>query len=74
MKSLLKFLLLFSLIIVGKLVKEPLTGDIAVKRAAANELPVHMISFFSRQATLQGTALGDGKQWWLQEQAQVSNN
>ncbi|MBC6608509.1 hypothetical protein H8B13_16905 [Hymenobacter sp. BT188] len=78
MKSLLKFLLLFSLIIVGKLVKEPVAGDIAAKGAAKgaarNELPVHMISFFSRQATLQGTAQEDGKQWWLQEQAQVSNN
>ena len=74
MKSLLKFLLLFSLIIVGKLVKEPIAGDIAAKGAAANELPVHMISFFSRQATLQGTAQEDGKQWWLQEPVQVSNN
>ncbi len=74
MKSLLKFLLLFSLIIVGKLAKESSTGDIAAKRAAANELPVHTVSFFSRQATLQGTAPGDSKQWWLQEQAQVVNN
>ncbi|GAB2462910.1 hypothetical protein GCM10011375_14760 [Hymenobacter qilianensis] len=75
MKALLKFLLLFSLIIIGKLVKEPITGDIAAKDAAANELPVHMISFFSRQATLQGgAAQEDGKQWWLQEPAQVSNN
>jgi hypothetical protein len=73
MKSLLKFLLLFSLIIVGKLAKEPITGDIAAKRAAANELPVHMVSFFSRQATLQGTAREDGKQWWLKEQEQMSN-
>ncbi|QIL76850.1 hypothetical protein [Hymenobacter sp. HDW8] len=74
MKSLLKFLLLFSLIIVGKLAKEPVAGDIAAKRVAPNELSVHMVSFFSRQATLQGTTSGDGKQWWLQEQAQLSNN
>ncbi|WP_143434752.1 hypothetical protein [Hymenobacter roseosalivarius] len=69
MKSLLKFLLLFSLIIVGKLVKNPIAGDIAAKPTAANELPVHMISFFSRQATLQGVAPGDNRQWWAQSQA-----
>lgn len=74
MKSLLKFLLLFSLIIVGKLAKDPIAGDIAAKPTAVNELPVHMISFFSRQAALQGTTPGDGQQWWLQKSAQVSSN
>lgn len=74
MKSLLKFLLLFSLIVVGKLAKEPITGDIAAKQVAESEMPVHMISFFSRQATLQGTAPGDGEQWWSQQQIKESNN
>jgi len=74
MKSLLKFLLLFSLIIVGKLVKEPIATDIAAKPAEANELPVRMVSFFSRQATLQGTAPGDNEQSWVRKTAQVSNN
>jgi hypothetical protein len=74
MKSLLKFLLLFSLIVVGKLVKEPMSADIAVKPASTSELPVHMVSFFSRQATLQGTAPGDNTQWWARETVQVSTN
>lgn len=75
MKSLLRFLLLFSLIIVGKLAKEPIATDIAAKPVEANEqLPVHMVSFFSRQATLQGTAPGDNTQWWVRKTAQVSNN
>lgn len=72
MKFLLKSLLLFSLIVVGKLVKEPAVADIAVKPAAP-ELPVHRVSFFSRQATLQGTVPSDDSQQWRQP-AQVSNN
>jgi hypothetical protein len=74
MKFLLKFLLLFSLIVVGKLVKEPIGANTAMQPASSNELPVHMASFFSRQATLQGTAPGDNYQWQVRKSVLISNN
>jgi outer membrane lipoprotein-sorting protein len=74
MKSSLKFLLLFSLIVIGKVVKDPIATDIAAKPASANDMPVHMVSFFSRQATLQGVAPDGRGQWRVESQVQASNN
>jgi hypothetical protein len=74
MKSLLKFLLLFSLIIVGKLVKDPIPTSIAAKSASADELPVHMVSFFARQSNLQATTPSENNHWWVRTQTVSANN
>ncbi|MGY2133759.1 hypothetical protein ACW9KT_16135 [Hymenobacter sp. HD11105] len=74
MKSLLKFLLLFSLIIVGKLVKDPAPTSIAAKNTSGNELPVHMASFFARQSNLQATTPSENNRWWVRTETVSANN
>jgi hypothetical protein len=61
MKSSLRFVLLFALIILGRLAKQPVS---AVAAKAPQEAPVQNASFFARQITAEPTPPGSGSRLW----------
>jgi hypothetical protein len=63
MKFLLKFVLLFALIVVGKFAKGP-SASVAVAKSAQQETPVQAASFFTRQVRLENTPHGGGSRLW----------
>ncbi|WP_157807730.1 hypothetical protein [Hymenobacter chitinivorans] len=64
MKFLLKFVLLFALIVVGKLAKESVTPLAATTKRVQPEAPVQAASFFARQVRLENTPHGGGSRLW----------
>ncbi|RYU83781.1 hypothetical protein [Hymenobacter persicinus] len=63
MKSSLRFVLLFALIVVGRLAKEPVASAAAAK-VVHPETPVQNASFFARQTSPEPVSAGSGSRLW----------
>ena len=63
MKSSLRFVLLFALIVVGRVAKQPLASTAATK-VIRQETPVQNTSFFVRQPSLEHAPTGSGSRLW----------
>jgi hypothetical protein len=63
MKSSLRFVLLFALIVGGRLAKQP--APVASAKVIRQETPVHDTSFFARETTIEPvSAGGSGSRLW----------